>query len=154
MTDPITDAARALLDALRFDRPSLMEAPLHTPQRARFKALYAAAPFIRGEVAALTDALGTQTTDEVVPFDEQALRAAIVSIWGGHGAHVDVLDELIRRAPRPEDTTDEVLWEGETGYFAMDDLTDSHVDQLTLDVPPGTRVRVVRATDQPSEDQP
>jgi len=57
-------------------------------------------------------------------------------------------------AARAQPTNDDVLWEGPTGYFAVDDLTDSHVDHLTLGCPPGTRVRVVRATDQPSEDQP
>jgi hypothetical protein len=109
--DPIHDAAQALLDALRCDRPSLMEAPLHTPQRRRFKALYAVAPFIRDEVAALTEALGTQTTDEV-------------------------------------------LWEGRSVPASTTCGDGSIVQPDCLDCPTGTRVRVVRATDQPSEDQP
>jgi hypothetical protein len=110
VTDPIHDAAQALLDALRFDRPSLMEAPLHTPQRRRFKALYAAAPFIRGEVAALTEALGTRTTDEVLWEGPTVMRARVLT----------------------DDPPDYSVSRIRTPYF---------------DVPPGTRVRVVRATD-------
>jgi hypothetical protein len=31
-------------------------------------------------------------------FDEDALRADIVKTWGKHGAHVELFDEIVRRA--------------------------------------------------------
>jgi hypothetical protein len=50
-------------------------------------------------------------------------------------------------------TTDEVLWEGETvrGNGGALAGPQSLANAPLLNVPPGTRVRVVRATDQPSE---
>jgi hypothetical protein len=38
-----------------------------------------------------------------VLFDEQTLRADIVSVWGEHGAHVDVFDHILA-ALRDRDT--------------------------------------------------
>lgn len=31
-------------------------------------------------------------------FNEMTLRAEIAKVWGEHGAHMDVYDELLRRA--------------------------------------------------------
>lgn len=30
-------------------------------------------------------------------FDQKALRAAIVRVWGEHGAHVEVFDHMVRK---------------------------------------------------------
>ena len=33
-------------------------------------------------------------------FNEDSLRAAVVGVWGAYGAHVDVLDHLIKEAKK------------------------------------------------------
>lgn len=35
-------------------------------------------------------------------FDEDSLYQAVVGVWGEHGAHADVLRELIKRAKEAE----------------------------------------------------
>jgi hypothetical protein len=58
-------------------------------------------------------------------------------------------------AARAQPTNDEVLWEGETRMIMHTDPRDNGKDSFVnlppegFAVPPGTRVRVVRATDQP-----
>jgi len=37
-------------------------------------------------------------TEKPTPFDEKALRADVVKMWGEAGAHVEVLDHLISYA--------------------------------------------------------
>jgi hypothetical protein len=36
-------------------------------------------------------------------FDERKLRAAIVAVWGEHGAHVDVFDHMLTRMAKLTD---------------------------------------------------
>lgn len=35
-------------------------------------------------------------------FDEQALRADIIKVWGEFGAHVDVFDQMLKRVAELE----------------------------------------------------
>jgi hypothetical protein len=97
VTDPIHDAARALLDTLARDRVcQVCDAWVANEQHDD-----------GCEWAALREALGTQTTNEV--------------LWEGPAEHVDIVDE-----GRIFDVADDVnYWD---------------------------HVRVIRATDQPSEE--
>jgi hypothetical protein len=85
-------------------------------------------------------------------FNEDALRENVAKVWGEHGAHVEVLDELIRRARRASAHPPvEPLWTGKTvgGYEGgpEDDLSDL---PEYLPVPAGTEVAVVRADSIPA----
>lgn len=109
MTDNLREAAQALLHALDFERRVLMEAPVGTPQRRRFKALYTVSSWIRIEV--------------------EALRAALASDAAGVAA-----------GPQ---ATPQVLAEDHTVLPVLQ--TGGSIAHLWVDVPPGTRVRVVAA---------
>lgn len=94
----------------------------------------------------------------------QALLDAIEANWplvSLHDTELGAAAKALRDAlaARAQPTTDDVLWEGETRgpswiAQAVEDEVGSSRVEVYVDAPPGTRVRVVRATDQPSEDQP
>lgn len=46
----------------------------------------------------------TERVSETVTFNEDSLRAAIVSVWGEHGAHADVFDHIVNEARRGRNT--------------------------------------------------
>jgi len=96
-------------------------------------------------------------TDPTVTAAAQALLTAWDSPrrWSNPGfQRVQEAETALREALGTQ-TTDEVLWGGETeAMFQHDTPLGWRIeDRSSIPVPPGTRVRVVRATDQPSEDE-
>jgi hypothetical protein len=83
-------------------------------------------------------------------FNEDVLRENVAKVWGDHGAHVEVLDELIRRARRASAHPPvEPLWTGKTQdpVQASDNIDLAgrgwSILQLLVAVEPGTEVAVV-----------
>ena len=48
-------------------------------------------------------------------FNEQTLRSEIAKVWGEHGAHMDVYDELLKRAALSNPKEPETVHGNEAG---------------------------------------
>jgi hypothetical protein len=160
MTDPIRTAAQALLDAFEAHEKLLVAYRYRVGGRTPGKAIdtltkvKAQLPEIRSALAAPQHTNDDRRAKPLAyaKFDHRSRppdRPEYVVLYVGQGQenlHIDGEYAVYRRTDGP--TNDDVLWEGPTDWCLA---TASHgYSAVLIPVPPGTRVRVVRATDQPA----